>query len=171
MDEKYLESVKKRFWAKVDKTDTCWRWKAHIHRHGYGAFYMTIDKKEKMLSSHRVALWFEGRCNLTVVRGANDDIADHLCKNRACVRPSHLRIVTATVNILENSVGPAAINLRKTQCKRGHPFNKENTSVSQKGGRTCRTCHNKRNHEYKKSLKIKRNNNRSSARVEDKPST
>ena len=43
-------TVEERFWAKVDKTDTCWFWLACLDKDGYGTF-----RVEKMERSHRVS--------------------------------------------------------------------------------------------------------------------
>lgn len=50
--------------------------------------------------------------------------------------------VTCRVNILRGD-GVAAINARKTACKRGHEFTPENTYMNG-GRRVCRTCKRQR---------------------------
>lgn len=76
-----------RFWAKVQKTDTCWLWIASLDRHGYGQFrpvgggtirahHFLIGKPPKGLD------W------------------DHLCRARNCVRPEHLELVTRSENLM-----------------------------------------------------------------------
>jgi len=68
---------------------------------------------------------------------------DHICRNRLCVRPDHLRVVTPKVNALQNSEGHAASNVLKTHCPRGHPYDDKNTIVRRRAGqvfRVCRTC-------------------------------
>lgn len=65
-------------------------------------------------------------------------VIDHLCRNRACVRPDHLRQVTHQENILAG-VGATAMHAKKTHCKHGHEFTPENTYRGPKG-RGCRTC-------------------------------
>lgn len=66
-------------------------------------------------------------------------VHDHLCRVPACWRPSHLESVTNGENVLRG-FGPPAMNARKTHCKRGHAFTKENTYVRPSGHRNCRIC-------------------------------
>lgn len=61
------------------------------------------------------------------------------CIGPLCVRPSHLKPVTHAVNSLRSS-SPWAIARRKTHCKWGHKFTKENTIVRANGTRECRAC-------------------------------
>ncbi len=62
----------------------------------------------------------------------------HVCENRACMNVKHLRLVTPRENVLmSNSF--AAHNAKKTHCKHGHEFTKENTRVWRKM-RLCRKC-------------------------------
>jgi hypothetical protein len=41
-----------RFWAKVERSDGCWRWTAARYRRGYGCFALT---RTRNLRAHRVA--------------------------------------------------------------------------------------------------------------------
>src|SRR5690554_7618442 len=45
---------------------------------------------------------------------------DHLCRNRACVRPDHLEPVTNKENVHRGLAGP------KSRCKRGHAMTSDN---------------------------------------------
>ena len=68
---------------------------------------------------------------------------DHLCRVRACVNPNHLEAVTCKVNLLRG-FGSAAMNARKTHCKRGHKFTRSNTYIKRGANgnkiRNCRIC-------------------------------
>jgi len=89
-----MRTPEERFWAKVDKTETCWNWTAALIR-GYGQF--TVRTKFQM-RAHRYAY--------QAVHGAIDPalVIDHICRNRKCVRIDHLRLVTQGQNT-ENQNG------------------------------------------------------------------
>lgn len=70
-------------------------------------------------------------------------VPDHLCRNRMCVNPGHMEIVTHKVNILRGE-GTGARFARRTECNHGHEFTKGNTLMRSDGGRRCRTCDNAR---------------------------
>jgi hypothetical protein len=67
-------------------------------------------------------------------------VLDHLCRNKACIRPSHLDPVPQRTNI-HRGASPTARNATATECIHGHPFDAENTYWRPDGkGRLCRAC-------------------------------
>lgn len=84
-----MKTIEDRFWEKVEKTEGCWNWTAAKNQYGYGIFAIT---KKDLHPSHRFAYQL-----------AMGDIpagmqVDHICRNRACLRIEHLRIVTPAQN-------------------------------------------------------------------------
>ena len=120
-----------RFWAKVDKSGSCWLWKGAISADGYGN--IMTGHRGKCLRAHRVAY------ELLVGPIPSGLTLDHLCRNRACVNPRHLEAVTNKENILRGEAS-AAVNARKESCKRGHLLSGANLYVQPNGQRECRTC-------------------------------
>lgn len=122
-----------RFWSKVnvgEKTD-CWEWTASLS-HGYGQFW--IREVGRPVKAHRAAYEM-------LVGPIPDGLCiDHLCRNRACVNPSHMQPVTLRENLIRGN-GFSGLNDRKTHCPAGHEYIESNTIIW-RGQRSCRTCGN-----------------------------
>lgn len=120
------------FWSRVgfDHETGCWPWTLSVGSHGYGNAYDGVTVRVP----HRCA-W-----ELVYGRILNGLTVDHLCRNRRCCNPAHLRLLTNEANAKDNG------NARKTHCPRGHEYDDENTYVSPVSGhRACRTCSNASN--------------------------
>lgn len=115
----------------------CWVWQKYTTPKGYGRI--------GRLRAHRVAFEvFRG----TIPAGLE---IDHLCRVRNCVNPDHLEPVTGRENIMRSDA-PPAINARKTECDKGHPFDNQNARVRPNGRRACRRCDRDRKRHRRDSL-------------------
>lgn len=113
----------------------CWVWQRFKDRGGYGRKWMGVGRPNAR--AHRV--YYE----LYVGPVPEGLQIDHLCRVRACVNPEHMEPVTFAENQRRGLHGILAPGY----CKRGHPFNAENTRVDSRGRRKCRTCDTNRQRE------------------------
>ena len=135
-DENYMGRFAARLLrpATANPETGCWEWPSpRLNRDGYGQIkfirrFMTAQRASHVL--------FIG----PIPDGAE---VDHLCRNRACINPAHLEAVSRRENILRGN-NQAALNARKTHCKRGHPLSGDNLVLVQTGkqrvARGCKTC-------------------------------
>lgn len=116
----------RRFWNRICDTGDCWEWQGGVTTAGYGLVQFYRHK------------WYVHRLAYCLLVGPIPDnlTIDHLCRNRICVNPAHLDLVTRQENTRRE------LALRATDaCPQGHPYTPENTYVNPTtGGKHCRTC-------------------------------
>lgn len=101
-------------------TDECVPWPGKLGPDGYGQHRMIW----KALGRHHP--------------GRGWDL-DHLCRNRSCVNPAHLELISHRENVLRGNTIMAA-KVAQTHCKHGHPLSGDNLYIRPTGRRECRAC-------------------------------
>jgi hypothetical protein len=122
-------SETERFWAKVEKTDTCWIWRGTLGRGGYGTFHSAARRAAGEPSGVRAHRWSYEHVKGAIPEGLT---IDHLCFVKLCVNPDHLEAVTSVENVRR-------YYRTITECPQGHPYTEANTLLKY-GKRECREC-------------------------------
>lgn len=91
--------IEERFSDYVVFTESCWNWTGAIRNDGYGSFSLNGIK----VMAHRFS-WSHFNGNIP-----DGELIDHMCHNRACVNPEHLRLATYKQNA-ENRLGAYPTN-------------------------------------------------------------
>ena len=120
-----------RFNRKINKVcaSGCWEWMGALDTQGYGNFGVSASISTK-------AHIFSYKTNVGPIPSGLE--IDHLCKNRKCVNPEHLEVVTHMTNMLR---GNTYVGI--THCKKGHDLGTAKVHVVEGRwiGRACRVCH------------------------------
>lgn len=127
-----------RLWPKIE-IGACWVWREGCARtrDGYGQFWLG----GQMRLAHRVVY------ELLVGPIPDGLHLDHLCRNRACVKPDHLEPVSNGEN---QARGMKSYALRD-KCRRGlHDITDPTNLKWNHGRRSCRACANARVRELRK---------------------
>lgn len=121
---------RRRITKKVERKGDCLIWTGYRGKLGYGY----IGYKGKAQLVHRFMYkQFVGE----IPEGL---VLDHVCRNRACIKISHLEPVTQMENVHRGKV----MRRKKTHCANGHEWNVENVRIETTGYLKCRVCDRER---------------------------
>lgn len=122
---RFLDKVR---WTKSALPGGCWEWTAYRNPKGYGVFGLRPRNK----LAYR---FFYEEMRGMVPKGMQ---LDHLCKNKSCVNPAHLEIVTPRENN-DRAGAISSVYAARTHCKWGHLLDSEAT-YAHLSYRRCRKC-------------------------------
>ena len=92
-----------RFWAKVNRTETCWLWTGSRFGNGYGCLHAPLkDGRRRKLLAHRVAYeltYGEIPEGINVCHSCDANYPPGDITYRHCVRPDHLLLGTHADNV------------------------------------------------------------------------
>lgn len=127
------------FWRHVDKMDPsgCWIWRGRVKHDGYGQGDLVWPSR----TPHRISFFLANG-----YWPAKPNEVDHICHNKLCVRPDHLREVTHKTNM--------DCRRNSGKCKKGHDL-----SVTGRlhpcGVRYCGTCYDARRQAEKEARRAR----------------
>lgn len=108
----------------IQKSQGCWEWLGHKTSNGYGVAY--FNKRRR--SAHRVVY----ECLKGEIPIGKE--LDHLCRNKLCVNPDHLEVVTKSENM--KRAAKFYLKVLSSYCCRGHLLEGKHKD----GRRYCKVC-------------------------------
>ncbi len=146
-------TLPRRLMEKVLFGDGCWEWQGSMDRRGYGQI-QAGRRGQPRIKAHRAMY-------LVLVGDIPDGLElDHLCRNTACVRPSHLEPVTHRENVRRGAAS-APLLVRATHCKYGHSITGDNMMWRYRDGRprlSCATCTRERDRLRARANRVRKRN-------------
>jgi hypothetical protein len=121
----------------IDPITKCWNWKG-AKSDGYGY----IQTKGKIWLVHRLVAHIS-----LGLKECDSRLVLHKCNNSSCFNPLHLKIGDQQENMEDKIKAGHSTISKRTYCKRGHEYTKENTRIETvlRGStfydvQRCKTC-------------------------------
>lgn len=113
-------SPEERFWRQVNKNadNGCWEWAGALRTTGYGQLSIG-GRNGKQVSAHRYS-WELHNGAIPMHSSHHGMIVMHICDNRRCVNPAHLRLGTQKDNVNDMDVKKRRINAQPFGQKHGN---------------------------------------------------
>lgn len=128
------EEFEQYFWSRCARVGECLEWQGYRMPNGYGH----VAFLGRMRLAHRVAY------ELTHGPIPEGMLVCHRCDNPPCTDPEHLFLGTHSDNVQDmlrkGRCRAGKYKQAQTHCKRGHPFDEENTYRTSDGRRQCKSC-------------------------------
>ena len=139
-----MKKMPDRIWEKIEIGPKCWEWKAYRTPRGYGQvrFEGTMRRAHRVVYEHLKGPIPEGL------------LIDHLCRNRGCVRPSHLEPVEPVTNTRRGKVMKHGED--QAWCRKcGAEMYRSTNSARARGWQwVCRPCFNARQQQRRSREKV-----------------
>ena len=108
----------------------CCEWNGTKTKKGYGV----ININGKQFKVQRLAVLLSGR---KIPKGM---VTDHLCRNRSCINPEHLEVVSNVENVMRGE-SFSVKNKNKDRCIKGHLYSEHGRSTKRRGNKVWRSCY------------------------------
>lgn len=119
----------------IDPETGCMLWTGSMLPNGYGQ----VGWRNRLWVAHRAFWVFSGKPD---PKGFD---LDHLCRNRACINPDHLEMVSRSENLRRGFIARGCVN--------GHPYREDDFSIVNRSDGSqelrCKVCHRERNRRAK----------------------